>query len=105
MANEPPVLSDRPEVLQITIELHSDGRGLAALGPRGRRALAICAAVVIAMAGAIVIAGSLSSRPSRTSAGLAPQLPLRCMNAPTTHVFFAYRPANKPQRPKPAGCP
>jgi hypothetical protein len=105
MANEPPVMSDRPEVLQVTIELHSDGRGLPGLGSRSRRALAICTAVVIAVAGAIVTGGSLSGSPSRTTAAVAPQIPLRCMNAPTTHVFFAYRPPSKPPPPKPVGCP
>jgi hypothetical protein len=98
-------MSDPPQVVEITVERHSDGRGLGGLGDRGRRALAICAAAVIAVAGVIVIAGLLSSSPGRTTAGLASQGAFKCENAPTTNVFFAYRPPRTAPRAKRGACP
>jgi hypothetical protein len=98
-------MSDPPQVLEITVEWHSYGRGLAVLGSRGRRALAICAAAVIALAAAILIAGSLSSSPGRTTAGLASPGAFKCDNAPTTRFFFAYRPPRTASPAKRAGCP
>jgi hypothetical protein len=98
-------MRDPPEVLEITVELHSGGGGLAGLGPRSRRALAICAAALIAVAVAIAIAGSHSSSPGRTTAGIALPGALKCENAPTTHVFFAYRPRPSARPAERGGCP
>jgi len=95
-------MSDPPQVVEITVEWHSDGRGLAGLGSR---ALAICAAAVIAVAGAIVIAGSLSSSPGRATTGLASQGALKCENGSTMNFFFAYRPPRTAPRAKRGGCP
>jgi hypothetical protein len=105
MADEPPGMSDPPQVVEITVEWPSDGRGLAGSGSGRRRALAICAAAVIAVAGAIVIAGLLSSSPGRTTAGLASQGALKCENGTTMNFFFAYRPPHTAPRAKRGACP
>ena len=105
MPYEFPRTQDSPKVIEITVEYHSDGRGLARLGDRSRRVLAACAAAVVAVAAAIVIISPLFSGARRTAAGLASPSALECDYAPTNNVFFAYRPPRTAPPAKPAACP
>jgi hypothetical protein len=98
-------MRDPPQVISITVELHSDGRGLARLGDRTRRALATCAVAVIAVAAAIVIVGPLFSGTRRTTAALPSPSALKCDNGPTENVFFGYRPPRTAAPAKHGACP
>ncbi len=104
MPDDLPRMQDSPQLIEITVEYHSDGRGLARLGDRGRRAFATCAVAAIAVAAAIVIIGPLFSGTRRTTAGLLSPSALRCDNGPTQHVFFGYRPPRAATPAMPAAC-
>jgi hypothetical protein len=104
MTDELPGTGDAPQVISITVELHSDRRGFAGPGSRGRRLLTICAAVLVAVAGAIAIAGS-SSGPGRTAARVPLQGALKCQNAPEMNVFFGYRPPRTAPTGTGGACP
>jgi hypothetical protein len=104
MPDEFPRMQDSPQVIEITVDYHSDGRGLARLGDRTRRALATCAVAVIAVAAAIVIIGPLFSGSRRTAAGLPSPSALKCDYGPTSNVFFGYRPPRAATPAPPAGC-
>ena len=98
-------MQDPPQVIEITVEVHSDGRGLGRLGDRGRRAIAAFAVAAFAVVAAIVIIGPLFSGTGRTTAGLPTPSALRCDNGPTDNVFFGYRPPRAATPAKPRGCP
>jgi hypothetical protein len=98
-------MQDPPQVIEITVEVHSDGRGLARIGDRTGRAFAIAVAAVFAVVAAIVIVGPLFSGTQRTTVGLPTPHELRCDNGPTPNVFFGYRPPPTTAAPAtPAGC-
>jgi hypothetical protein len=105
MTDELPGTGDAPQVISITVELHSSTRGFAGPGSRGRRVLTICAAVLVAVAGAITIAGSSSSGRGRTAARLPLQGAFKCQNAPEMNVFFGYRPPRTVPTAKGGACP
>lgn len=105
MPDEHPRMRDSPQVIEITVEYHSDGRGLARLGDRGRRVFATCAVAVIAVAAAIVIIGPLFGGTHRTTPGLPSPRALECDNGPTPNYFFGYRPPpTTVTPPTPAVC-
>jgi hypothetical protein len=104
MTDELQGMNDPPQVVEITVEWHRDGRGWAGLGHGARRALAICAAALLVVAAAIV-AGSSSSSPGRTAAARPLPSAVRCENPPAVNVFFAYRPPRTTPPAKPAACP
>jgi hypothetical protein len=98
-------MRDPPQVISITVELHSYSRGLAGLGDRTRRAIAIGAVALFAVVAAIVVIGPLFSGTRRTAVGLPSPSALRCDNGPTDNVFFGYRPPRAATPATPRGCP
>src|SRR6202042_670967 len=88
MPDESPRMQDSPQVIEITVDYHSDGHGLAGLGDRTRRAIASCAIALFAVVAAIVIIGPLFSGTRRTTASLPSPSALKCDNGPTQNVFF-----------------
>jgi hypothetical protein len=84
MVDQPPERRNSPRLVAVTVEWHSDRRGisgrLAGLGTKGRRALALGIAL-IAAAGAAMVADSPSS-------GTAPHIPQpKCAYSSIPRVF------------------
>jgi hypothetical protein len=95
---------DSPQVIEVTVEYHSGGRGLARLGDRTRRTLSTIAVALIAVGAAIVVIGPLFSGTRRTTRPPASPTALRCDNGPTQNVFFGYRPPRAATPATPPAC-
>jgi hypothetical protein len=78
-----------PRAMQVTIELHDDGRWTAI-----RRALAIAASALLLAGGAAVLADSAGGRPHPALVGapLPAGYPPACVHSSQPQVMFGYRP-------------